>query len=211
MNTAASNPWCPLRGHREQSAAVDRQYYHRVRDDRRRPQTASDPHCQRRIFRCHGTPLLAGRAFTAQDQSVDAPAVGVINQHLAREMFPGRDPLDQMFPVPNAKPMRIVGVVKDAAQMSYERPAENELYIPYRQYIFGVFMSTIVVRTAGDPLALTAALQKAIWGGGSQSTDRKGGNAERRNRGFHLAASLFGAGVHGIGRAGAAAHLGGRL
>jgi predicted permease len=114
-------------------------------------------------FAAMGTPLLAGRAFTAQDQSADAPAVGIINQHLAREMFPGRDPLDQMFPVPNGKPMRIVGVVKDAAQMSYERPAENELYIPYRQYIFGVFMSTIVVRTAGDPLALTSALQKAIW------------------------------------------------
>ena len=48
--------------------------------------------------------------------------------------------------------------------MSYERPAEDELYIPYRQYIFGVFMSTLVVRTSGDPMTIAPALRKAIWG-----------------------------------------------
>jgi putative ABC transport system permease protein len=56
-----------------------------------------------------------------------------------------------------------VGVVKDTPQMSYDQPANDELYIPYRQYIFGVFMSTIVVRTSGEPLALAAALSKAVW------------------------------------------------
>jgi hypothetical protein len=110
-----------------------------------------------------GTQLLAGRAFTAQNQSADAPNVGIINQHMAREMFPDRDPLDQVLPVSASRLIRIVGVVKDAAQMSYERPASDELYIPYRQYIFGVFMSTIVVRTVGDPRASASALQKAIW------------------------------------------------
>lgn len=110
-----------------------------------------------------GTQLLAGRAFTARDQSANAPNVGIINQHMAREMFPDRDPLDQVLPVSASRSIRIVGVVKDAAQMSYERAAGDELYIPYRQYIFGVFMSTIVVRTVGDPRALASALQKAIW------------------------------------------------
>jgi ABC-type antimicrobial peptide transport system permease subunit len=47
--------------------------------------------------------------------------------------------------------------------MSYDQPANNELYIPYRQFIFGVFMSTIVVRTSGEPLTLAAALSKAVW------------------------------------------------
>ena len=114
-------------------------------------------------FAAMGIPLVAGRTFTAQDQSTDAPNVGIINQHMAREMFPGRDPLGQVLRVSASRSIRIVGVVKDAAQMSYERPAHDELYIPYRQYIFGVFMSTIVVRTSGDPVAMASALRKAIW------------------------------------------------
>lgn len=114
-------------------------------------------------FAAMGIPLLAGRAFSAQDQSTSAPLVGIINRHLARQAFPNRDPLEQMLPVPGARPIRIVGVVKDTPQMSYDQPPKDELYIPYRQYIFGVFMSTIVVRTSGDPLALAAALRKTVW------------------------------------------------
>jgi hypothetical protein len=54
-------------------------------------------------------------------------------------------------------------VVKDAAQLSYEQPAKGELYLPYRQLIFGAFLSTVVVRTSGDPLALGSTLQREIW------------------------------------------------
>jgi predicted permease len=114
-------------------------------------------------FAAMGIPLAAGRTFTAQDQSTDAPNVGIINQHMARAMFPDRDPLEQVLRASASRSIRIVGVVKDAAQMSYERPANDELYIPYRQYIFGVFMSTIVVRTSGEPVAMAPALRKAIW------------------------------------------------
>ncbi|MBZ5602658.1 MAG: ABC transporter permease, partial [Acidobacteriia bacterium] len=114
-------------------------------------------------FAAVGIPLVAGRTFTAQDQSADAPSVGIINQHMARAMFPDRDPLEQVLRVSPSRSIRIVGVVKDAAQMSYERPPNDELYIPYRQYIFGVFMSTMVVRTPGEPMAMAPALRKAIW------------------------------------------------
>jgi predicted permease len=114
-------------------------------------------------FAAMGIPLLAGRTFTAQDQSADAPPVGIINQRMAHDMFPDRDPLDQVLRVSAARSIRVVGVAKDAAQMDYDRPASDELYIPYRQYIFGVFMSTVVLRTSGDPLAMAPAIRKAIW------------------------------------------------
>jgi predicted permease len=114
-------------------------------------------------FAAMGIPLLSGRTFTAQDQSADAPTVGIINQHMAREMFSDRNPLEQVLRVSAVRSIRIVGVVKDAAQMSYERAATAELYLPFRQYIFGVFMSTIVVRTSGEPLAMAPALQRTIW------------------------------------------------
>ena len=114
-------------------------------------------------FAAMGIPLLAGRIFTAQDQSPDAPGVGIVNQRMAREMFPDRDPVGQALRISATSSLRVVGVVKDAPQMSYERPGDAELYIPYGQKIFGAFMSTVVVRTAGEPLAMAAALRKAIW------------------------------------------------
>lgn len=57
----------------------------------------------------------------------------------------------------------VVGVVANAWQRRYDQPAAGEVYIPYRQYIFGTFLSTIVVRTSGDPLALTNTLRRQIW------------------------------------------------
>jgi predicted permease len=41
-------------------------------------------------FAAMGIPLLAGRPFTAEDQSMSAPAVGIVNQYLARALFANR-------------------------------------------------------------------------------------------------------------------------
>ena len=114
-------------------------------------------------FAAMGIPLLAGRTFTAADQSMDAPLVGIVDQHMARTLFPGRDPLGEVLRVNAKRQIRIVGVVKDAAQMVYGRPPKDEMYIPFRQYVFGVFMSTIVVRASGDPLAIASAVRRAVW------------------------------------------------
>ncbi len=114
-------------------------------------------------FTAMGIPLIAGRFFTESDQA-GSPPVLIVNQRYAREMFPNRDAVGQTLPMPNsAAPLTVVGVVKDSSQMSYEEPANAEVYYPYRQFIFGVFLSTIVVRTEGDPLSLAATLRKEVW------------------------------------------------
>jgi len=114
-------------------------------------------------FAAMGIPLIAGRTFADSDQS-GAPEVAIINEHLARQLFPNRNPLGEKLTVgSNARGPAIVGVVKDSSQMSYELPAVAEVYIPYRQYIFATFMSTLVVRTEGEPAALAAALRKQVW------------------------------------------------
>ncbi len=113
-----------------------------------------------RYFEVMGIPLVAGRTFTDAD-APPAPAAAIINEYLARQLFPGRNPIGQ--PLGRGAGPLVVGVVKDAAQLSYEQPAKGELYLPYRQLIFGVFLSTVVVRTSGDPLALASTLQREIW------------------------------------------------
>jgi putative ABC transport system permease protein len=110
-------------------------------------------------FSVMGIPLIAGRFFSESDREGSRPVV-ILNEHLAHELFPQRVAVGQVLPNTD---ITVVGVVKDSAQMSYEEPAKGELYHPYQQYIFGVFLSTIVVRTSGDPLSLAAALRKEVW------------------------------------------------
>jgi putative ABC transport system permease protein len=110
-----------------------------------------------------GIPLIAGRTFADTDRT-GAPEVAIINQRLARQLFPDRNPLGEKLTAgSNAPGPVIVGVVKDTSQMSYELPPNAEVYIPYQQFIFATFMSTIVVRTEGEPAALAAALKKQVW------------------------------------------------
>jgi putative ABC transport system permease protein len=114
-------------------------------------------------FTVIGTPLIAGRFFSEADQTGSARVV-IINERLARQLFPGRIAVGQKLPGEGSDPgPTVVGVVKNAAQMSYEKSPEGEMYLPYRQFIFGAFMSTIVVRTSGEPLALADTLKKVIW------------------------------------------------
>jgi putative ABC transport system permease protein len=114
-------------------------------------------------FSVMGIPLIAGRTFSEADQASSKP-VAILNDYLAHQMFPDRDAVGQTLPPEGSgPPATVVGVVRNASQMSYEQPAKGEIYLPYQQVMFGVFMSTIVVRTSGDPLSLAAALRKEVW------------------------------------------------
>src|SRR5262249_50666274 len=115
-------------------------------------------------FAAMGIPLVAGRAFTDSDRA-GSPRVGIINRYLARQLFQDRSPLGQQLPEAGstAPGATIVGVVEDTPQMSYELRAKGEAYIPYQQYIFAAFMSTLVVRTVGEPMTLAKTLQKEVW------------------------------------------------
>ena len=115
-------------------------------------------------FAVMGIPLIAGRTFADSDVT-GAPRVAIINQYLARKLFPDSNPLGQLLPeADSAGPgPAVVGIVKDTPQMSYELPAKGEIYIPYQQFFFAAFMATVVVRTEGDPTGLAAALQKQVW------------------------------------------------
>jgi len=114
-------------------------------------------------FIAMGTPLLAGRMFDDRDHR-DAPYAAIINEYLAKQLFPGRNPLGLRLALEDAGPGPIiVGIVRDSTQMNYGEPAKGEVYHSYQQFIYASFMSTFVVRTDGDPLALAGVLRKEVW------------------------------------------------
>ncbi len=85
-------------------------------------------------FATAGITLAAGRAFTDADRA-DAPQVAIINQTLAKKLFPGADPLDHAFVIgPNSDiVVRIVGVVHDVKTGGLNLPAPDEIYFPLTQ------------------------------------------------------------------------------
>jgi len=108
-------------------------------------------------FAVMGIRLLQGHVFSEHE-----PDGVVINEYLARLFFPDRNPIGQLLPSDDSKAM-VIGVVANAWQRRYDQPAAGEVYIYYRKFIFGTFLSTIVARTSGDPLTLAGILRQQVW------------------------------------------------
>jgi predicted permease len=88
-----------------------------------------------RYFEILGTPLLAGRDFTAGDDAA-APAAAIVNETFVRRHLQPGNPLGQRVAMSGffAKgEMGIVGVVKDAVYESMRAAPPPTLYVPYLQ------------------------------------------------------------------------------
>jgi len=114
-----------------------------------------------------GLPLLNGRLITEADRE-GTPSVVVINATMARTFFPNESPLGkhlQLGATPDKDQpwMEVIGVVGDVKQ-SLASEAPTEMYVPYRQAIkeLPVFNLSLVLRTSGDPRALSASLISAV-------------------------------------------------
>ncbi len=110
-------------------------------------------------FRAMGVPLRAGRDFSERDDT-SAEKVIIINETLARFLFPGRNPIGQIV---NAdRPDRtVIGVVGDVHHLALEEKSGNEFYIPIRQtQDYGSV--DLVVRTSLTTSALVPRLREAL-------------------------------------------------
>jgi putative ABC transport system permease protein len=112
-------------------------------------------------------PLITGRWIEDRDRE-GAPAVAVINSSFARTYFPNQSPIGQRIqvgamPDPNVPWMQIVGVVADVKQ-SLASESSSEMYVPFRQadQVLPVLTMSLVVRTAGDPLAQTNSIRSVV-------------------------------------------------
>ncbi|HTQ53620.1 MAG TPA: ABC transporter permease [Bryobacteraceae bacterium] len=136
-----------------------------------RPWPASEavPDVEKRVattdyFRTMGIPLKQGHFFTAQD-GAGRHRVCLIDETLARSFFPKGDAIGQFLIDARVSQTRgdtseiigIVGGVKDRNLMNGPRPV---IYHPALQTP-RPFMN-LVVRTAGDPLALVPAIQQRV-------------------------------------------------
>jgi predicted permease len=84
-----------------------------------------------RYFDALGIPLLGGRHFTAQDDAL-TPRVAIINQTLARTLWPNENPLGKRLTF-KAAPVEVVGVVRDIKGRNLFEPPGPMVYLPLSQ------------------------------------------------------------------------------
>jgi predicted permease len=106
-----------------------------------------------------GIPLRAGRDLTERD-TVSAQPVILINETLARTLWPGRNPIGQTVTYVDVD-RQVIGVVGDVRHTALEETSGCEMYLPIRQT--NDYSSVdLVVRTTLPPGALASAIRLAL-------------------------------------------------
>jgi predicted permease len=109
-------------------------------------------------LRAMGIPLRAGRDFSAADNP-SSPRVIIINETLARVLWPGEDPLGKFMTTDVER--QVVGVVRDVRHLALEQESGGEMYLPIRQT--GDYSSvTLVARGAQSLAGLASGVREAL-------------------------------------------------
>ncbi|HVQ39675.1 MAG TPA: ABC transporter permease [Pyrinomonadaceae bacterium] len=117
-------------------------------------------------FQTMQIPLKAGRDFGPQDFQEKAPLVGIANDAMVRQYFPGEDPLGKRIRWarnPQVEWITIVGVVGDVKHFGLDLPEQAGLYSPYTQAAPWKRWTSVVVRTQSDPLSIAGAVKQQLW------------------------------------------------
>jgi putative ABC transport system permease protein len=114
-------------------------------------------------FETLGVTLIAGRTFTDQDRT-DAPGVVIINDTLARQGWPGQDPLGRRIrgggDNSRAPWLTVIGVVRDLRRADVRREIRPEVYLTTAQLTPRTQM--LLVRTSGDPAAIVPSIRSEV-------------------------------------------------
>ena len=111
-------------------------------------------------FEAAGIPLRSGRTFTESDRAMSEP-VAVINETMARTLWPAQNPLGQMITADGKTFVDVVGVVGDVRHEALEKASGPEMYLPMRQTADYAAMQ-LVVRTALPPDSVASGLRTAL-------------------------------------------------
>jgi len=124
-------------------------------------------------FQTMNIPLLQGRDFTGRD-TLGAPEVVIVNEKLAKTYWPNGDAVGKRLTLddPRKNPLwlTVVGVIRNVKQWEWTAEPDYEFYLafaqnqPFYESTRPWFSAmTLVVRTSGEPLGLSKAVQNAVW------------------------------------------------
>ena len=146
----------PLRGGSMASLAI----HGRPQPEGKLPEVGYQP-VSDDLFRAMGMALKRGRTFNAGDNG-SAPRVVILSEGLARAFWPNADPIGariRLGPNPTEPWNTVVGIVGDV-RLGVAGDPRPTAYVSSRQDHWGG--AAVVVRTAGDPMALLPAVRREM-------------------------------------------------
>jgi predicted permease len=105
-----------------------------------------------------GMHLVSGRDLAASDDSASERVV-MINESMARDLWPGKDPIGKVVQIDTTR--RVIGVVRDVHHLALDQPSGLEAYIPYRQ-IMDYPIVELIVRSAVPSTTLAKNIRAAL-------------------------------------------------
>jgi putative ABC transport system permease protein len=113
-------------------------------------------------FRAMGIPLRQGRFFTEAD-TAGTPRVILINEAVARRIFPGENPIGKRIALEMDAPVvrEIVGVVENVRHYGLDSGVTMQVYEPYLQYPNQDM--TFLLRSGSQPEALGPAARAMLF------------------------------------------------
>jgi len=113
-------------------------------------------------FQAANVPLLRGRLFSKQEGDDKQPVV-IINEAMARQVWPGEDPIGKR--VGDDEKATVIGVVGDVKNVGLLRQPAPEMYAPYTSKNFWPDMRwnmRLLVRSSLDSSNIAAAMRREV-------------------------------------------------
>jgi len=119
-------------------------------------------------------PLIRGRVWS-DSESAGTPHVAVVNQTMARELWPDESAIGRRVRIPEyiksptyfrlAAPgsdgwFEIIGVVGDTPNVGLHEPPAPSIYVPYTLMLSDAL--NVILRTSHDPLSMTRSIREAV-------------------------------------------------
>ena len=113
-------------------------------------------------FHAAGTPLLAGRVFSWNDDK-DAPRVAVVNRLFARKLFGSEaNALGNHFKMEDGTRTQVVGIVEDGKYYQLTEDQRPAMFLPILQLPSSLMC--LVVSSNRDPQQLSTAIRSTLRG-----------------------------------------------
>jgi predicted permease len=117
------------------------------------------------FFKAMRVVLLEGRPFEEQDRGPQA-GTAIINQTLARTLWPGENALGRKFANANLEgkdeTYQVIGIVADSRDQSYTEQVRPAFYRPCDELDVWGLPLLLVIRTTSDPRSLIPAIRREL-------------------------------------------------
>ncbi len=120
-------------------------------------------------FTTLGSSIVQGRDFGPADMAEGAALVAIVNESLARRVFPGESPLGKRIVCSgrismgeNGKPCEVIGVARDIPYPALKSEPPNMIYMTFLQCPTGRGAMELQVRAAGGGAALVGQLRREV-------------------------------------------------